>query len=56
MKHFSPISLVNDRPARAESLLVKEHEIAVVGDAIAVLGDAFDFVTAVADRIKGQDA
>ncbi|MBN2309298.1 MAG: hypothetical protein JXR94_10025 [Candidatus Hydrogenedentes bacterium] len=40
MKHIETVSQPRPNPTRADSLLVKQQEIGVLGDLIALLGDA----------------
>jgi hypothetical protein len=55
MKHVSTLTSVKKlQPAPAESMLVKRTEIAAMGEAVAVIGDAVDLVFSLADRLKGE--
>ncbi len=42
MKHIAPLSRALHRPAAAESLLVKERQVGLAGDIVALIAAAWD--------------
>ena len=44
MKHISRVSMERARPAKAESLLVKQQQVALIDDIVSVLAKISDFI------------
>lgn len=47
MKHIAPVSIILNRPATAENLLIKERQVGLAGDIVALIAAAWDVANTV---------
>ena len=55
MKHFQPVTRQRNLPQKAESLLVKQQQLALLGDVIALASGAVNVLGEIRGLAKDQD-